>query len=69
MTADTFATLLGQALRHDPGRPLITAYDEHDGARTELSVTTYANWVAKTANLLVDEYLLDDTDTIRLALP
>ena len=67
--ADTFPTLLDMALRHEPGRPLITAYDEATGARTELSVTTYANWVAKTANLLTDEYLLDEGDVIRLALP
>jgi len=67
--ADTFRTLLDTALRHQPGRPLITAYDEATGARTELSVTTYANWVAKTANLLTDEYLLDEGEVIRLALP
>lgn len=56
-------------LAHDPGRPFVTAYDERTGERTELSVTTYANWVAKTANLLVEEYLLDPGDTVRLALP
>lgn len=56
-------------LAHDPGRPFVTAYDETTGERTELSVTTYANWVAKTANLLVEEYLLDPGDTLRIALP
>jgi uncharacterized protein (TIGR03089 family) len=65
----TFRTLLDTALRHQPGRPLITAYDEATGARTELSVTTYANWVAKTANLLTEEYFLDEGEVIRLALP
>ncbi len=69
MTSETFAGLLDQALSHEPGRPLITAYDEPTGARTELSVTTYANWVAKTANLFLDEYLLDQGDAIRLDLP
>lgn len=65
----TFAALLDRALGADPGRPLVTAYDDESGERTELSVTTYANWVAKTANLLTEEYLLDDTGTIRLDLP
>jgi len=32
--------------------PLLTWYRPGDGARTELSVRTYANWVDKTANLL-----------------
>lgn len=32
--------------------PLITYYDLASGERTELSAITFANWVAKTANLL-----------------
>lgn len=56
-------------LAHEAGRPFVTAYDEITGERTELSVTTYANWVAKTANLLVEEYLLDPGDTVRITLP
>lgn len=39
----------------DPARPLLTWYDDTTGERTELSGATLANWVAKTANLLVDE--------------
>lgn len=69
MPPDTFARLLDAALRDNPGRPFLTAYDEGAGTRTELSVTTYANWVAKTANLLLDDYLLGEGDTVRLALP
>jgi uncharacterized protein (TIGR03089 family) len=71
MTGDpsTFPDLLRDLLADDPGRPLVTAYDDATGERTELSVTTYANWVAKTANLLLDEYLLDPGDVVRLALP
>lgn len=38
----------------DPTRPLLTWYDDGNGERTELSGATLANWVAKTANLLVD---------------
>lgn len=65
-SGSTFPHLVREALRRDPGRPFITAYDESTGARTELSMTTYANWVNKTANLLVEEYLLDEGDTIRI---
>lgn len=48
------ADLLADAARADGGRPLLTFYDDASGERTELSVATTANWVAKTANLLVD---------------
>ena len=65
----SFADLLGEKLKRDPGRPLVTAYDEAAGSRIELSVQTYANWVDKTANLLTDEYLLGDGDVIRVELP
>ena len=65
----TFPELLASRLQHDPGQPLVTAYDEGTGERTELSVTTYANWVSKTANLLTDELGLDAGDTVLLDLP
>ncbi len=48
----TPADLLRSALASDPGRPLVTFYDDATGERVELSVATFANWVAKTANLL-----------------
>ncbi len=67
--ARTFPDLLAARLRTDPGQPLITAYDDATGERTELSVTTYANWVNKTANLLTDELGLDAGDTLLLDLP
>jgi uncharacterized protein (TIGR03089 family) len=38
----------------DPARPLLTWYDDGTGDRAELSGSTLANWVAKTANLVVD---------------
>jgi uncharacterized protein (TIGR03089 family) len=38
--------------RRDGARPLITYYDLDTGARTELSGTTFANWVDKTYHLL-----------------
>jgi len=52
--ADTPSGLLTAAMAADPARPLITFYDDATGERTELSVATLDNWVAKTANLLVD---------------
>ena len=54
-TDRTPADLLRSALAADPARPLVTFYDDATGERVELSVATFANWVAKTANLLQDE--------------
>lgn len=65
----TFATILSALLQRDPGRPLITFYDHASGERTELSVTTYDNWVAKTASLLTEEYDLERGQRVRLDLP
>lgn len=65
----TFADLLAQGLRRDPGRPFVTFYDAATGERTELSLTTYANWVAKAANLLVEELDLEQDDVLLLDLP
>ena len=65
----TFCTVLGGLLRRDAARPLVTFYDHASGERTELSVTTYANWVAKTAGLLADEYDLERGQMIRIDLP
>jgi uncharacterized protein (TIGR03089 family) len=65
----TPSELLASQLRRDPGRPLLTYYDDATGERVELSVATTANWVAKTANLLVDEYGVDPGDVIGVTLP
>ena len=63
-------TLLDAALRRDPARPLLTFYDDATGERTELSVATFANWVAKTANLLRDDLGLEPGATAwRIDLP
>ena len=69
ITPRTFPSLLAQRLGADPGQPLITAYDDATGERTELSVTTYVNWVSKTANLFVEELDLDAGDTVLIDLP
>lgn len=68
-TATTFAAVLAQRLRNDPGQPLVTFYDHDTGERVELSVTTWANWVAKASSLLVDELGLERGDRICLDLP
>ena len=65
----TFPAVLSRLLRSDPGRPLITFYDHASGERAELSVTTYANWVAKTASLLVEEHDLERGQRLHVALP
>jgi uncharacterized protein (TIGR03089 family) len=65
----TFPALVARHLQSDPGQPLLTAYDEATGERTELSVTTYANWISKTANMLTDELGLEAGDTVLLDLP
>lgn len=45
---------LQRRVRTAGGEPLLTHYDLDSGGRTELSVATFANWVAKTANLIED---------------
>lgn len=62
-------TLLAAALSRDPSSPLITYYDDASGERTELSATTFANWVAKTANLLHDELDVEPGERVCLLLP
>ncbi|MEU9555361.1 TIGR03089 family protein [Streptomyces fumanus] len=68
-TDRTPADLLSSALAADPGRPLVTFYDDATGERVELSVATFANWVAKTANLLQDELSVEPGDRVALLLP
>jgi uncharacterized protein (TIGR03089 family) len=65
----TFAAVLAEQLRRDPGRPLVTFYDDATGERVELSVTTYANWVAKTASLAQEELDLTRGNSVAIDLP
>lgn len=67
--ADHIAGLLAAAIAPDPSRPLLTWYDDATGERTELSGATLANWVAKTANLLVDGLALGPGDRAAVLLP
>ncbi len=66
---DTPPALLATALRRDPAGPLITYYDDAAGERTEVSATTFANWVAKTANLLRDELDVEAGSPVCVLLP
>ncbi|SFC11756.1 TIGR03089 family protein [Streptomyces aidingensis] len=68
-TEATPADLLRSALAADPGRPLVTYYDDSTGERVELSAATLANWVAKTANLLQDELGAEPGARLALLLP
>ncbi|GGO51004.1 acyl-CoA synthetase [Streptomyces daqingensis] len=65
----TVAGLLNSALAEDPGRPLVTYYDDATGERVELSVATFANWVSKTANLLQDDLAAEPGDRLALLMP
>lgn len=56
-------------LKADPGRPLITHYDDATGSRVELSRATVANWAAKTANWLRDEHDVEPGDPVAVLLP
>ncbi len=61
--------VLEHQLRTDGSRPLVTFYDDATGERVELSVVTYANWVAKTAGLLEDELMVERGGTVLVDLP
>jgi uncharacterized protein (TIGR03089 family) len=65
----TFPHLLADQCAKGGSRPLVTFYDDATGERVELSVVTYANWVAKTAGLLQDELGLERGGTLAVDLP
>ncbi len=69
MPADTPERLFAQLVAAQPSRPFVTHYDEAGGERTELSVKSLANWVAKTHHLLGDELGLGVGDTAAIDLP
>lgn len=69
MTAPvTVPAALAALLARDPARPLVTHLGP-DGARTELSVRTYENNIAKAANLLRDDADLQPGSAVSLRLP
>ncbi len=65
----TIPQAFDSAVRRDPTTPLLTWYDDASGDRTELSGATLDNWVAKTANLLIDGAGLGPGDTVAVLLP
>ena len=65
----TPADLLRREQVRDGARPLLTWYDDAIGARVELSVATTANWVAKIAGLLSDEYDVETGTVAAVDLP
>ena len=56
-------------LLSQPAKPLITHYDDAAGTRVELSVATAANWAAKTANWLVEEFDVEPGDPVAVLVP
>src|SRR5215207_409121 len=67
MTA-LLAERLRQRARLAGSAPLLTYYDVESGARTELSATSFSNWVDKTSNLLADEVAAGEGDVISMPL-
>lgn len=63
------ATVFERAADIDATRPFITYYDDATGECTELSYATFANWIAKTANLLVDDAGCQPGDVASVAMP
>jgi uncharacterized protein (TIGR03089 family) len=62
------AERLRQRVRINGSAPLVTYYDLRSGERTELSATSFSNWVDKTSNLLIDEVAVDEGDVISMPL-
>jgi hypothetical protein len=52
--------------RADPGRPLLTTYDDLTGERVGRSLATFDNWVCKLANLFGAEWGLDAGDVVAI---
>jgi uncharacterized protein (TIGR03089 family) len=67
--AATPAGLLRRRVADDPSNPLVTFYDDATGERVELSARTFDNWVAKTANFLVDGLGAEPGTRVVLVLP
>ena len=66
--AALLAERLRQRVRLNGSTPLLTYYDLDSGEHTELSATSFSNWVDKTSNLLVDELVVAEGDVINMPL-
>jgi uncharacterized protein (TIGR03089 family) len=67
--AQTVVEAFWSSVKADPTSPLVTFYDDASGERVELSGATLANWVAKTANMLMDGLGLGPGDIAVVRLP
>ncbi|MGY1743492.1 MULTISPECIES: TIGR03089 family protein [unclassified Blastococcus] len=61
--------LLDATVRRAGAAPLLTHYDDVAASRVELSAATFANWVAKTANLLQEEFDVGPGSRVAVVLP
>lgn len=64
--AGNLSELMHRQVRAHGHSPFLTFYDDRSGERTELSYATFDNWVAKTANLLAEEF--DASPATRVAV-
>ncbi len=62
-------SLLDPLLGVDRMGPRVTYYDDATGERIELSTVTLANWAAKTANLLREEFGIGRDSRVAVLLP
>lgn len=53
-TAVSVVELLAERVRSDGSRPLLTYYHPAKGERVEFSAKSFANWVDKTAHLIME---------------
>jgi uncharacterized protein (TIGR03089 family) len=67
-TFDSFNVAAERQTGRYGDKPFLTWYDDHRDERIELSYRTFANWVAKTANLLVDELGAEPGDQVGAVL-
>ncbi len=67
--AGGFDGLLERQVARYQDKPFLTWYDDDHGERVELSYKTFANWLAKTANLLVEELGVKPGEQAALLLP
>jgi uncharacterized protein (TIGR03089 family) len=63
-TFDSFNVAAERQTGRYGDKPFVTWYDDHRDERVELSYKTFDNWVAKTANLLVDELGAEPGDRV-----
>lgn len=65
----TPATVLDVLTTDNPHQPRLTCYDDARGERIELSGAVLANWAAKAANALQEEFDVEPGSVVALDLP